>query len=680
MPPALGLLAGLAVCASAVGVGRALLGRWVAGGLSLGERWALFSWVGLTLLAYLVLAVGLLGLLGWPVLLGVVLVFSGVGAWLGRDAFADVARLIRRPRWGGLRTVLWVCVALAIVFVVTGALNPPVTNEYDSLTYHLAAPKLYLSAGMVYRIEYDHHTNSPFNLEMLYTLGLAFGSESMAKSFHVFVYLMLVASVAGAARRLAEDRTGRAPAIAAAVVGCLPPIVWEAGTAYVDLGVTLGEWLAVLMLVEWLRDRSGGRRRWLLLCGVACGTALATKVLGGVALLFAVLVMAFSALRERRIEWRGAAGLGLLAAALCFPWYVKSWAYTGNPVYPYAYSVFGGADWDETCARMYREDQKTYGLGGVVREAQAGGYRATSFLTRQARPGGPVEPAGPVSRAITRLLAQGLPGPWLGIPLVPLFLTFDGTVFWERPMTIGLVGPLFLALLPAVALRRPLRAWLGVPLAFAALNLCVWWFTAQLTRYLLPSLVACAIPVAVGAEALSAGPALVRRLIGGLVICSTAVCLAASAVMWTAQIGPAVGTVSRDDAIRMGFEQMPLFETANRMLGPTDKIALYGEPRGYYLDVPYMWADYGHNTLLKYDGMASPGELLAAWGARGVTAVLVDKRYARPTYEGTDWPGRLMKPLREAGVLATIRETATGVLYRVNPTVPSRGAEEAGHE
>jgi len=680
MPPVLGLLAGLAVCASTVGVGRTLLGRWVGDALSLGERWALFSWVGLTLLAYVVLAVGLLGLLAWPVLLGVLLVFVGIGVWLGRDTLSDAAKLVRRPRWAGLRTVLWACVALAMVFAVTGALNPPVTNEYDSLTYHLAAPKLYLSAGSIYRIEYDHHTNSPFNLEMLYMLGLAFGSESMAKSFHLFVYLLLIASVAGAARRLADDRTGRVSAVAAAIVGCLPPIVWEAGTAYVDLGVALGEWLAILMLVEWLRDSSDGRRRWLLLCGVACGTAMATKVLGGVAVLFALLVVAFDALRLRRFDWRGALGLGLLAAVVSFPWYLKSWAYTGNPVYPYAYSIFGGADWDENCARMYRLDQKTYGLGGVVRKAQANGYRPTSFLERQARPAVRPEPPGPVSRVVTALFRQGLPAPWLGIPLVPLFLTFDGTVFWERPMTIGLVGPLFLALLPAVALRRPLRAWLGLPLAFAAFSLCAWWLTTQLTRYLLPTLVACAIPVAVGAEALAAGPAVVRRLVGGLLLCSTAACLAASAVMWTAQIGPAVGTVSREEAIRRGFEQMPLFEAANRALGPGDKIALYGEPRGYYLDVPYMWADYGHNALLRYDEMALPGDLLAAWRARGITAALVDKRYARPTYEGTDQAGSLMRPLREAGVLTTIKETPTGVLYRVKPTALSRQAKEAGHE
>ena len=33
---------------------------------------------------------------------------------------------------------------------------------------------------------------------------------------------------------------GHAPALAAALVGTLPPIVWEAGTAYVDLGMALG--------------------------------------------------------------------------------------------------------------------------------------------------------------------------------------------------------------------------------------------------------------------------------------------------------------------------------------------------------------------------------------------------------------------------------------------------------
>lgn len=663
MPPIVGLLAALAVTLVACGFGRLLLGRWVRDDLPLTLRMPLFGWVGLTALAYLILAVGLLGGLRWPVLLALLAVVGGISSPCLRALLAEARPRVRLAGAWGWPALLWAVVGIAALAAAAGALTPPGTNEWDSLSYHLAAPKLFVERGAIFRIVYDHHTNSPFNLEMLYTLGLAFGSESFAKGFHCAVYLLLVCSVAGAAARWASARAGVSAALAAAIVATLPPVAWEAGTAYVDLGTALGEWLALVLLVEWWQ-RSPGETRWLGLAGVCCGTALATKVLGGMALIFVVgAVLARWALgRPRPAASRGLLALVGLALAVAAPWYVKSYAYTGNPIYPYAYSVFGGADWDEECARTYRADQRTYGLGRVARAAATSSYRPTAFLRS---PTDAVPPPGPIARAVNGLFREGMPNPVVGIPLVPLFLTFDGAVFWERPMIIGIVGPLFVAFLPGLLLVRPRRPWAGLLLSFAAFSLCAWWFTTQLTRYLLPMLVALAAPTAIAAERLASGPRGTGRL--GAVLATAAIlfCLLCTLTVAWPQFGPALGAVSREAAIRQGFEQYDLFEAANKRLTPEDRIALYGEPRGYYLDVPYMWADVGYHTLFRYGAMRGPEDLLDAYRAHGVTAVLINKGYARATYEGTDSAGRLLRQLREQGRLEALAETRQGVLYRL---------------
>lgn len=676
MPIWLGLLCGLGVVCVCAGVGRLLLGRWEAGRLSLGERWALFGWTGMTLLAYGVLFLGLCGLLRWQWILALVALWIVIGT---RDLVHLVGEMhvtdLRAQRLGWT-VFLWGMIAICILFAATGAVHPPITNEYDSLTYHLAAPKLYLEAGEVYRILHDYHTNSPLNLEMLYTIGLAFGSEAMAKSFHFAVYLLLIASVAGAAKRLFGNAHGSLPALAASIVGTLPPIVWEAGTAYVDLGMALGMWLGLVCLIGWWCSPHPDPH-WLWLSGVASGTAMATKVLGGIVLLFTLVALGAAALRRRRVGWRSVAGFLALAALFGGPWYVRAWVYTGNPIYPYAYSLLGGVDWDADCARNYREDQLRYGFGRIAEAASRGEYRPTTFVSVPAETA--VDP-GPVTRVVNRLFAKGRPPVWWGLPLVPLFATFDGAVFWERPMVVGIIGPLFLAFLPALWLARPLPPSVRLCLAFAAFMLCVWWFTTQLTRYLIPALVALSLPTALGITRLMRSAGAYGRLTAVLASVGLTIHVLCGFVMWTGQAPFAFGSMSRTAAIASGFEMYPLFQAVNTQLGPSDKVALYGEPRGYYLEVPYLWADFGYHTLLPYREMADADDLLDAYRRLGVTAVLINKDTARSTYLGTDAAGRLIHGLIARGHLKPMAETPRGIVYRIDEAPESVGTRRDDKE
>lgn len=668
MPPVVGLLAALLVTLACCGLGRLLLGRWLPKELPVELRMAAFGWVGLTTLAYAVLAAGLrrdLGTASWAltvVLIALAIIGLALPLPAHRSALAAIVRWLRAANRSAWPTVLWCLAGISIVFAAAGSLSPPGTNEWDSLTYHLAAPKLYAQSDSIHRIFWDHHTNSPFNLEMLYTLGLLFGSESMAKGFHFAVYLLLIASVHGAARHWVGERAGTVPALASTIVATLPPIAWEAATAYIDLGAALGEWLALIWLIEWgkrdIRDVRG-----LALAGVFAGTALATKVLGGMVLAFAVVAVAVRCLRERRLALPGGLAMVALALLVSGPWFLRSWIWTGNPIYPYAYSVFGGADWDEECASNYRADQKTYGFGHVARDAATGSWRPSQFLP----PSSPVKPPmGPATRAVNALFAKGVPNPVLGIPLVPLFLTFDGATFWERPMAIGLLGPIFLAFLPALLLLRPLPAWVRVLLGFALFTLATWWFTTQLTRYLIPMLVALAVPTALAVETLGGEERRLARIARFLAASSLAVGVCVSILYGQTPLAFALGRVSREEAIEASFENWDLIKAANADAGPDGHVALYGEPRGYYLSVRYLWADAGYHTRLPYSRMAGPEELLAAWSKLGVTHVLINRTYARATYEGTDAPGRLIAELRTQGRLAVVAETKQGVLLYID--------------
>jgi hypothetical protein len=143
----------------------------------------------------------------------------------------------------------------------------------------------------------------------------------------------------------------------------------------------------------------------------------------------------------------------LTALIVACPWYLKNWFFTGNPVYPFLYGVFGGQYWDN-----FRTDWYAAGGTGI-------GWRPSTLLAL----------------------------PWL------LTLGIRDANYWD-----GRTGPLLLLFLPLVvwfglfyrAADRP--AGLGPLLMYALAHFCFWtlgviWSQPLFqSRLLLPGLAALA--------------------------------------------------------------------------------------------------------------------------------------------------------------------------------------------
>ncbi|MGC4046006.1 MAG: hypothetical protein QM758_19610 [Armatimonas sp.] len=242
--------------------------------------------IGMGIVAYLILALGLLKLLKPAILWGAVAV-AAIGA------LAYFRPKISLPKNSGSSSgigVLLITIGFGLVGLATlaGAVAPP--TQWDEMAYHLAVPKVYLREGRIFYIPYDHHSNFPFTLQMLYTLFLSVGAVWAAKLVHWFCGLLLVVSVATFCKRF----FGNGGPIAAGVVLASPLVLWEATTAYIDLGTTLYVWLAFygLMMVfvpippapspegEGETEEppiTGGQGGWLLVSALCMGFALGTK-------------------------------------------------------------------------------------------------------------------------------------------------------------------------------------------------------------------------------------------------------------------------------------------------------------------------------------------------------------------------------------------------------------------
>jgi hypothetical protein len=256
--------------------------------------------IGYVLTGYGTLILGLLGhLTQWSaaVMLAVAAV-AGLGHWdlLWEALLRCLNMVLRAFRSRGQRLGALFLLLIVLLTLVT-ALEPPSGRDFDGLAEHLAQASYYARHGSVEPLWYDHHSEFPSNMQMLYALSLLYHSTSAAKLFHWFHGIMALLAAALIARRFISRS---ATAWAAVVLASMPLFLLLAGVSYVDLGVMAYGLIALFAFLRWHRRRSAGD---LLLTGLLAGCAATVKTQGltvwGV-LMAGALVVVVGQWRRRR--------------------------------------------------------------------------------------------------------------------------------------------------------------------------------------------------------------------------------------------------------------------------------------------------------------------------------------------------------------------------------------------
>ncbi|MEN6521998.1 MAG: glycosyltransferase family 39 protein [Armatimonadota bacterium] len=557
-----------------------------------GERLIFESALGFGILGMLIFAMGMLEVLypSWILWLLVVTAVISYRELAGviSDAF-DGLKAVRKIKWNAEMAIIAAILASVAVLALVRSLAPPVGDDWDSLAYHLAISKLFLKHHGIYYIDFSSHSNFPFTWEMLYTLGLSFGSVSLAKLFHFGAGVILTGAVYSMSARHFSRSTGR---LAALMVAGIPLLAWEATTAYIDLAVALYLLLTVYALLNFSEE---GDKKWALVAGLTAGLAAGTKMTALLMIPIAFVWILWPNRAKsgvRSLRWKTAFTAVLLAAVIAAPWYVKSYVYTQNPVYPFAYGVFGGKNWSAETAKAYRDDQKKFGR---VPDAQSPVMLPWNLTFRFAR--------------FNDYAARAEPG--LELP------AFTGS----SQVYLSSVGPLLLAFLPLV-LFGMLRKGKHRPLLIVScVMIAAWYITMQNTRYLLPALAMLAPVMAHSAELIKVRKAAVAASVtaGAFTVMLM--------LMFVWPVVPVVfGMEAHDHYLDRSLNIYRASSFVNKSLPRDGGIALFGETRGFYIGRDYIWADPGHNALIPYDSMGSDPEKLLGWlRNRGMSYVLVNK-------------------------------------------------------
>ena len=548
--------------------------------------------LGLGLLAYGLLALGLLRLL-YP-LAGLlwVLALAAVG---GRQhgAMVQEVRTWRPPPMTGCG---WLAAALFAAFglvALLGVLSPPVVfipgvnaTEWDSLSYHLADPKLFLRLHRIESLPWQPHSNFAFTAEMWYTLGLMAGSVPLAKCFHWACAAGSALALFRLGARYVSPRTGL---WAALLFAATPIVFWEAGTAYIDLATTFFTTTALLCVAHGL---SGRDPRWLHLGAVLAGLALSTKATALATVLLLALGLALWHWRSEKQSLGRALGMaslwGLLALLVGSPWYIKSWLATGNPLYPYFFSLFGGRWWDAAHAAAYASTNNP-GMGHGMVPAILLPWDLSLFLS----PGHATSWPKPFAE---------FPSPLLSLPPV-------------------LLGALFFPAFGRSTAPTAIRLLAGYALA----SLLLWFSQTQFVRFLLPL-----VPVLCLLTAWALGQAWDARRPSGYALAA----LAAGSLLWSLGVGGSLAFIQAP--VVLGFESPTAYESrydatsdalryVNTALPPDAKLALFSDPFGYHCDRPYLWGD--QSAYVVTPAVHSAPDLRVRLHQLGVTHVLIDAKH-----------------------------------------------------
>ena len=431
---ALDLLAAALIGTAGLGIGSWLLRKLRLAGLSPGDRIVLGGGLGLGIMGLLAFGLGLVGITSRWLILSLLAVLT-ISLWREIAAALGGIRTLKRPGAG-----VTMYVGITLLLALLAALMPP--TDWDGLFYHLTGPSWALSAGRIGPPQANlPHLCFPGLMESLFMLAMMLRGDIAAKLLHWSFALLLGGLVYRITRRHLNVKPGWGAVIA---LYATPMVAVLSAWAYNDLALAFFQIAALYAVLNGFERRDAAQdAAWFGVAGGLAGLAMGLKYTAFICPVTLTALIAWDAVRQKRpfkqtLSWM--ALFSVVAIVVASPWYLRNLTFTGNPVYPFAYNIFGGREWSQWLADWYA--QAGTGLGGDV---------------------------------------------WALLGL-PVMLTVG---MWDMNYFDGRTGPLFLVALPILLLialfdRRKPRALAGL-LCFALAQYVVWVMGVASSRSLFQS-------------------------------------------------------------------------------------------------------------------------------------------------------------------------------------------------
>jgi hypothetical protein len=602
--------------------------------------------LGMGFLGYVILALGLFGFLHPIPVISILLLLgflSGFTLFSTRRKAHPHAKPsmhpVAEPPLAVSPSVYIAAIAVLILFGVIALINcmtPPGPHEWDALSYHLAAPQVWINQGKISFLPTDHHSNFPFLTEMLFLLGLLLNGFPLANLFHWTYALICVIALLTLGQRYFSKLAG----ILAALTLVLAPItIWESGAAYIEMSFAAYVLLALFALMEYERERKPG---WLRVAGALMGFALGVKALALIPIFAILLILIF-----RRTNIRHLALLTAITTLFGFPFYLKSLIMTGNPVYPFAYRIFGGKYWSQTLANTYSTEQRSFGQSHqsvtVAMDAQNEriSYQKPTFLDD---------------------IRNMFEAPFKLISIPRIYYNFND------PGERNHLGFLFLSFTPLIFLadRRSRSAMLLI--GILAVWYVTWFFSMQYVRYLLPALPLIGLAGGEGVERILRKHPPLKYAILIAVLLQAGLTLSAflpellGSNRLPGRLDIAISPNARETYLERTVNVYPAEEWINNNTPKNAGVILFEETRGFFLKRPYLWGNGGHSLYIPYDAFRNGRDMTNWFLQRGYEYAIINLQFTQKSQslEGMQMLEKAVRNHQEGDLLLKWYGTAPG--------------------
>lgn len=479
-----------------------------------------------------------------------------------------------------LDTSLIVILGLTILGVLISTLTPNVS--WDCAVYHLNVPKIYLQEHRFIPIPHIVASNMPFNIEMLYTIALSIKNPVIAKLIHFTFGILTLFCIYSFCKRYFSPQVG----LWSAVIFYLNPVtLFVANISYIDLAVTFYFFLAWYGFFLWsdTANQDSNKGRWLILMAIFCGIMMGAKytaVFGTFVLGIGILIKLYFLERANflKISKKILLFVGI-SSIFVVPWFIKNYLFTGNPIYPAAYNLFGGLNWDKELADQFAKWQLN----------TKGGKEILSYL----------------------LL------PWQMTVHGNYGLVFD-----------GILSPLYLIFIPFLIFLKEKNKVIIYLLCYSLSFFILWALSIQILRYLLPILPMWSIIVSFIIDGLSRQGKIHRIVIWTPTLLILLSIQLPHLFQYSTEVLTAAGLETKDSYLSRTFQPYKVFKYINEKLDKKAKLLFLWENRGFYCEREYLADSFfqASHILKMIRKCGSADALLEELKKRGITHILINKQ------------------------------------------------------
>lgn len=558
----------------AFSIGRRLL-RLFKLKISFAEELVFGVCLGYFLIGYVAFFLGISGLIYKQLFYVLFLVGLFVSFFDIKYIFKGIKKSYSNFKFGfNLKTTLLFILFFFVVLNLVAVVAP--IWRWDVLSYHFAVPKLYIKAHSIYYIFHSMSSNAPFFSQMLYLTAMVLKSPILAKLVSYSFSLIIVLGIISFSKRFFNLYVG----LFGALIFFLMPLMMQSSiSAGADVATALFCFVSFYAFVVWFKKLD---IRWLVLSSVMMGVALSTKYFAGIQFLIlsAFLVFRLITIKDKELKYKLAClFLFPLIAFLVFsPWLIKNYLYTGNPVYPLLYSLFGG---------KYLSQTKAMNLA---------------------------------------MSGNAFPANLKNFVLMPWYLT----MFSPKVSGVMGVGPVFLAFLPLLlVLKGKKNILLRLLLVFSFFAFTIWFFLGghyvRFIYFIFPLLaIVCAFVIN---KLISSKVRLLRTFVL-LVLLST---LLFNLNLWAGinlKYVPVVFGFESKEQFHDNLKDHSLYHASqfiNENTSPDAKVLLFKDRRGYFINREYVYYNYAYTTY--FDGVSDDSALLDELRDLGITHVIMNDNF-----------------------------------------------------